>query len=174
MILKWIIGRGFRGVDDYVSTKPEATLVATNMGGQTARARAREVAGLRSARPGVGKAVGHLVLSHDPSLPDLTPEQWCHAIAIARAEHDLRDAPFRAVLHADADHRHVHLFFCELGLTRLLSATASLTARTKLRRGESSVSSRCRRRRRSHRTRRSAIVAEQITPVGGRNAKENW
>ena len=160
MIAKMIIGRGFRGVDDYVSTKPTATFVATNMGGFSARERAAEVAGLRSARPGVGKAVGHLVLSHDPSLPDLTPEQWCQAIAIARAEHDLRDAPFRAVLHNDADHRHVHLFFCAFGLTRLSSATAIPIERTRPRRGASSASSDCRCRPRLHRTRRSAIGNE--------------
>ena len=110
MILKMIIGRGFRGVDNYVTGKPDARVLATNMGGRTQRERAREVAGLRSACPGLGKAVGHLVLSHDPSLPDLTDERWLHAIDVARAEHDLRDAPFVAVLHNDADHRHVHLF----------------------------------------------------------------
>ena len=110
MILKMIVGRGFRGVDSYVTGKPDARVLATNMGGQTPRERAREISGLRSSNPGLGKAAGHLVLSHDPSLPDLTDEEWRHAIDVARAEHDLRDAPFMAVLHQDADHRHVHLF----------------------------------------------------------------
>ena len=110
-----IIGRGFRGVDSYVTGKPNSRLLLTNMAGRNPRERAREVAGLRTARPGLGKAVGHLVLSHDPALPDLTDEQWHRAIEIARAEHDLRDAPFAAVIHNDADHKHVHLFFCASG-----------------------------------------------------------
>lgn len=111
MILKMIVGRGFRGVDNYVTGKPSARVLATNMGGQTPKQRSREIAGLRSARPDLGRAVGHLVLSHDPKLPDLTDAQWHQAIDIARVEHDMRDAPFVAVLHNDADHRHVHIFF---------------------------------------------------------------
>ena len=111
MILKIKLGAGFRGLDQYITSKQNAIVLATNMGGQTPRERAAEVAGLRSARPDLRKAAGHLILSHDPTLPDLSHDQWRSAIEIARAEHDLRDAPFSAVLHADTDHRHVHLFF---------------------------------------------------------------
>ena len=111
MILKIKIGTGFRGLDSYVSNKKRAIQLATNMGGQTPRQRAREIAGLRSARPDLTKAAGHLILSHSPDLPDLTHDQWRVAIEVAREAHDLRDAAFSAVLHADTDHRHVHLFF---------------------------------------------------------------
>jgi hypothetical protein len=111
MIAKIKIGRGFRGLDQYVTSKQNAIVLASNMAGQTPRERAREIAGLRSARPDLSKAVGHLILSHDPALPDLTPDQWRVAIEVARQQHDLRDAPFAAVLHSDTDHRHTHLFF---------------------------------------------------------------
>ena len=106
-----MVGKGWRGLDSYVSGKLGAEVLATNLGGQTPRERSREIAGLRSARPDLKKAVGHLILSHDPTLPDLTPEQWRTAIEIAREEHGLRDAAFLAVLHTDVDHRHVHAIF---------------------------------------------------------------
>lgn len=111
MILKIKLGSGFRGLDHYVTSKADAFILDTNMGGTTSRERASEVAGLRSAKTDLKKAVGHLVLSHDPALPDLTHDQWRTAIAIAREGHDLRDAPYCAVLHTGADHRHVHVFF---------------------------------------------------------------
>lgn len=135
------LGVGFRGLDRYVTGKQDATILATNMAGTNPRERTAEVGGLRSARPDLNRAVGHLVLSHDPSLPDLTPDQWRTAIDIARAEHDMRDAPFCAVLHTDADHRHVHVFFCASDqVTTASSATAIATERTRPHRAASSAS----------------------------------
>ncbi len=135
MILKIKLGTGFRGLDKYVTSKPDATILATNMAGTNPRERAAEVAGLRSAKPDLNRAIGHLVLSHDPSLHDLTPDQWRTAIHIARAEHDMRDAPFCAVLHRDSDHRHVHIFFCASApVTTALSANRTHTERTRLQR----------------------------------------
>ncbi|MEO8807073.1 MAG: hypothetical protein ABI433_13420 [Burkholderiaceae bacterium] len=131
MILKMKLGAGFRGLDQYVTGKPGATILSTNMAGTNPRERAAEVAGLRSAKPDLNKAIGHLVLSHDPSLPDLTPDQWRAAIDIARAEHDMRDAPFCAVLHTDADHRHVHVFFCGSDRTTPSSVTRIRIGRTR-------------------------------------------
>jgi hypothetical protein len=114
MILKMIIGRGWRGVDSYVTSKPNSRILCTNLGGSTTRERAVEIGGLRSRRPGLKRAIGHLVLSHDPALPDLSDDQWRAAIDIARVEHGLDDAPYSAVLHSDKDHRHVHLIFLRL------------------------------------------------------------
>ncbi len=141
MILKIKIGQGFRGLDQYVSSKDGAIQLATNMGGQTPRERAAEIAGLRSARPDLTKAVGHLILSHSPDLPDLTPEEWRAAIEVARKEHDLRDAPFCSVLHADTDHRHVHLFFCASGPTAASYRTAKVLGPMSELHVESSVNS---------------------------------
>lgn len=141
MILKMKLGAGFRGLDRYVTGKPDAIVLASNMAGTNPRERAAEVAGLRSAKPDLNKAVGHLVLSQDPSLPDLTADQWRTAIDIARAEHDMRDAPFCAVLHRDSDHRHVHVFFCAYApVTTASSPTATATERTRLHRAVSSAS----------------------------------
>lgn len=115
MILKIKLGAGTGlRLDQYVTGKPGAVILATNMAGKTPRERAAELAGLRSAKPDLQKTNGHLVLSHDPLLPDLTPDQWRTAIDIARDAHDMRDAPFCAVLHVDSDHRHVHVFFLRI------------------------------------------------------------
>lgn len=114
MILKVTLGTGHRGLDSYITAKAGAILLLTNMGGSTPRERAREHAGFRSSRPDLKKAVGHLILSHDPSLPDLTHDEWRAAIEVARQEHDLRDAAFSAWLHVDSDHRHAHCFFTRI------------------------------------------------------------
>lgn len=143
MILKIKLGAG-TGIrlDQYVTGKPGATILATNMAGTTPRERAAELAGLRSAKSDLSKTIGHLVLSHDPTLPDLTSDQWRKAIDIARAEHDMRDAPYCAVLHTDSDHRHVHVFFCASArATTASSATATAIGRTRLLRVGSSASS---------------------------------
>lgn len=142
MILKIKLGAG-TGIrlDQYVTGKPGATILSTNLAGSTPKERAAELAGLRSAKPNLAKTIGHLVLSHDPSLPDLSEDQWRTAIDIARAEHDMRDAPYCAVLHVDSDHRHVHVFFCASApATTALSRTRIRSAKTPLPPGGSSAS----------------------------------
>lgn len=163
MILKITLGTGHRGLDSYVTSKNGAILLLGNMGGRTPLERAREVAGLRSARPDLKKAVGHLILSHDPSLPDLTHDQWRSAIQVARDEHDLKDAPFCAVLHQDTDHRHVHLFFYEFGPTAAWFRTPKATKKTRSQRGALSANLASLHRSQRSKKSGSATVKKQIT-----------
>lgn len=163
MILKTKLGTGFRGLDQYVTSKSDSRLLLSNMAGATCKERAREIAGLRSAKSDLRKAVGHLVLSHDPALPDLTDDEWRRAIDIARAEHDFRDAPFCAVLHNDTDHRHVHVFFCASVPMAASSATAIATARTTQRWYESTANWGCQQFNRSLLRRSRAIGSAPTT-----------
>ena len=86
----------------------------TNMAGRTPRELASEIATLRRQRPGLKKAVSHLVLSHDPNQRKLTVEEWKEAVQIALKEHGAEEAAHAAWRHADTDHDHVHIFFCRI------------------------------------------------------------
>ena len=111
MILKCTLGENFDGIDRYATRAKDARLLASNFGGDTIAERMREATALRSSRPNLKKVVGHIILSHDPELTDLTDEQWLVALEIAKQEHDLRDAAFCAVLHLEKRHRHLHLYY---------------------------------------------------------------
>lgn len=116
MILKMVLGRGARGVLDYISTahktdKPNTAPLFTNMVGQNARLLAKEIAALRRSKPNLGKAAAHLILSQDPSDRKLTNQEWARALQLALQGHDAQDAPFAAYLHTDREHQHLHCFF---------------------------------------------------------------
>ena len=111
MILKTTLGEIFSGIDRYATRAQGARMLASNFGGDTIAERMREATALRSSRPNLKKVVGHIILSHDPTLTDLSDEQWMVALEIARQEHDLRDAAYCAVLHLEKKHRHLHLYF---------------------------------------------------------------
>ncbi len=86
----------------------------TNMAGRNPRELASEIATLRRQRPGLKKAVSHLVLSHDPNQRKLTVEEWKEAVQIALREHGADEAAHAAWRHSDTDHDHVHIFFCRI------------------------------------------------------------
>ena len=86
----------------------------TNMAGRNPRELANEIATLRRQRPGLKKAVSHLVLSHDPTQRKLTVQEWKEAVQIALKEHGADEAAHAAWRHADTDHDHVHIFFCRI------------------------------------------------------------
>lgn len=118
MILKMIVGRSLRGVDNYinrVAARPQ--LISTTMAGATPRERAVEFRGLRSARPRLGRAAAHLILAHSPGDRALSADEWSRAVAIALAAHSASDAAFVAVRHPpDEDHKHdhVHIALCRV------------------------------------------------------------
>jgi hypothetical protein len=66
---------------------------------------------LRKQRPGLNKAVGHLILAPGPEDRELTKEEWRRALLIALEAHGAAAAPHAAWLHADTDHKHLHVFF---------------------------------------------------------------
>lgn len=116
MILKMIIGKGARGLINYVSqtsktghnhTRP----FFTNMAGSTPRELSAEVSALRKLKPNLGRAVAHLVLASDPKDRALTDDEWRAAVQIALAEHGADQAAFAAWRHADTAHHHTHVFF---------------------------------------------------------------
>jgi|GEM_PF-3920274 len=111
MILKGSLGEIFSGIDRYAMRAQGARMLASNFGGDTIAERMREATALRSSRPNLKKIVGHIILSHDPTLTDLSDEQWMVALEIARQEHDLRDAAYCAVLHVEKKHQHLHLYY---------------------------------------------------------------
>ena len=111
MILKGTLGEHFAGIDRYATRAKHSRMLASNFGGDTLAERTREATALRSSRPNLKKVVGHIILSHDPTLTDLSDEQWMVALEIARQEHNLRDAAYCAVLHLEKKHRHLHLYF---------------------------------------------------------------
>ena len=118
MILKIKIGSGARGLLNYIS---QASKTAhdhtrpffTNMGGQTPRELAAEVAALRKLKPNLGKAVAHLSLSADLKDRALNDDEWRRAVTAALAAHGAADAAFAAYRHNDTAHDHTHVFFCE-------------------------------------------------------------
>lgn len=112
MILKHKTGKGARGLLTYIAAgSDQAAPMFTNMAGQTPRELAREVAALRSLRPKLGKAVAHLILSHDPSQRELTEAEWREALDLALAEHGAQNVPYAAYMHTDKAHQHLHVFF---------------------------------------------------------------
>lgn len=136
MILKMILGRGARGVLDYISTahktdKPNTMPLFTNMVGKTACELTREVAALRRSKPKLGKAAAHLILSQDPGDRKLSNAEWSRALQLALQGHGAQDAPFAAYLHTDREHQHLHCFFFGSDTTGQSCRTATATEKTK-------------------------------------------
>jgi hypothetical protein len=112
MILKFKTGRGSRGILNYISAGAgQAEPLFTNMAGKNPRELAREVAALRSLRPNLGKAAGHLIIAHDSSQRPLSQGEWREALEIALAEHGATGVPYAAYMHEEGGGgRHLHCF----------------------------------------------------------------
>ena len=119
MILKQVIGRGGRGLLNYIS-QPSKTdhnhtrPFLSNMAGSNPRELAREFASIRKLRPNLARAVGHLILSTDPTDRVLSAQEWQQTVSLAMAEIGAGEAAFAAYQHHDTDHTHTHVFFREL------------------------------------------------------------
>ena len=131
MILKIVLGKGARGLLNYVSQlsksahhphpahkrgepKPSAQPTFTNFAGSTPRQIATEFSALRLLKPNLTKAVGHLILSPGPTDRALTRVEWQQALDIALASHGALNTPHAAWLHADTDLQHLHVFFSRI------------------------------------------------------------
>lgn len=141
MILKMIVGRGARGLLNYIS-RPDKTdhdhtrPVFTNMAGATPRELSAEISALRKLRPNLGRAVAHLVLSSDPRDRQLTDDEWRQAVQTALQVHGADQAAFAAYRHRDTDHDHTHVFFCEFYLAVRSFLTLTIFEKTKPLRGK--------------------------------------
>lgn len=109
MFIKMIVGEGFRGAAEYAAEGAgQAAPQWSNMEGKNPRELSKEIAALRSARSGLRRAVGHIMLSHDPSDRRLTDDEFRRAIEIAREELGLENSPYAAWPHDETEHQHVH------------------------------------------------------------------
>lgn len=137
MILKIKAGEGGRGLLNYIAEGAgQLQPMLTSMAGGTPRELAAEAGILRRMRPGLKKAIGHLMLSQDPGEPDLTPEQWQEALQIA-FKHHFGDAADRLQFaayqhHEPGGHQHLHVFFLRIdpGTGKTLSDSHSYRKNT--------------------------------------------
>ena len=118
MILKMKSGRSAAGLLRYIEAgASQSEPLFSSMSGKNADQLALEAGVLRRLRPGLKKAVGHLILSQDPSERDLSMEEWITALNIAFREHfgDAADRiQFAAYEHKDGGHQHLHVFFLRI------------------------------------------------------------
>ncbi|HVT18574.1 MAG TPA: relaxase/mobilization nuclease domain-containing protein [Thermoanaerobaculia bacterium] len=109
MIGKIIKGSGFRGLLNYLASKPGAEIIGGNMEGKNPRELAREFGFVRQLHPRLGKAVFHLPLrlSYEEQLD---PEQWRHVADRMLAGLGFAGAPYVLYRHPhDQDGHHVHI-----------------------------------------------------------------
>lgn len=85
----------------------------SNFAGSTPRQISAEFAALRKIKPGLKKAVGHLILSPGPGDRMLSKEEWQKAIDIVLEAHGASETAFAGYLHSDTAFHHCHLFFRE-------------------------------------------------------------
>ena len=131
MILKIIIGKGARGLLDYVSQlsksshhpqltqkrgepKQHTSPTFSNFAGNTPRQISAEFSALRLLKPNLNKAVGHLILSPSATDRALTKEEWQTALQLALRGHGAGGALHAAYLHSDTDLEHLHVFFSRI------------------------------------------------------------
>ena len=131
MILKIVLGKGARGLLNYVSQasksahhpqqthkrgepKQHTSPTFSNFAGTTPRQIAAEFAALRLLKPNLSRAAGHLILSPDPADRALTKVEWQHALQLALQGHGAIGAPYAAYLHSDTELQHLHVFFSRI------------------------------------------------------------
>jgi hypothetical protein len=113
MMGKPITGRSFGGCIRYVVDKQEAKILAAEgVRMQNASTLVQDFNLQRKMRPGLGKAVGHLVLSW--SKEDLS--KLSDEIMVERAKEymekvGIRNTQYVIVRHSDRDHPHLHLIY---------------------------------------------------------------
>lgn len=113
MIGKTITGRSFGGCVSYVVDKIEAVILdASGVRMQNTAAITQDFNLQRKSRPGLGKAVGHLILSWSKEdLPKLNS-----AIMVERAKEymekmNICNTQFVIVRHNDRENPHIHIIY---------------------------------------------------------------
>ncbi|TKC07507.1 relaxase/mobilization nuclease domain-containing protein [Pedobacter frigoris] len=113
MIGKPITGKSFGGCVRYLLDKPDAKILsAEGVRIQDAKSITQDFNLQRKLRPGLGKAVGHLVLSWSKEdLPKLNDEQM-----VARAQEYMKkmgiaNTQCLIVRHHDREHPHLHIVY---------------------------------------------------------------
>ncbi|HEY9602558.1 MAG TPA: relaxase/mobilization nuclease domain-containing protein [Allocoleopsis sp.] len=123
MIVNQKKNASFRSTLEYVLGKEEATLIDTNMGGETPRQLAAEFAAARRHRPNLKRACGHIIISIPHMCADhLKGEYHEHLddeeyVAIARRwligmeflGEGLSCSQYLIARHHDTLHEHIHI-----------------------------------------------------------------
>ena len=116
MIGKQIKGKSFRGVLEYLHSKPESRLIAGNMGGKTPRTLSAEFAVSRQLNPRLSKAVYHSSLSL-PKIEHLDDNQWSAIAEDYLSGMEFNDSQYVVYRHSDKDHDHVHIVASRIRIT---------------------------------------------------------
>ncbi len=116
MIGKQIKGKSFRGVLEYLHSKPESRLIAGNMGGKTPRTLSAEFAVSRQLNPRLSKAVYHSSLSL-PKIEHLDDDQWSAIAEDYLSGMEFNDSQYVVYRHSDKDHDHVHIVASRIRIT---------------------------------------------------------
>ncbi len=113
MISKITKGESFKGLLNYLFSKPGAELIGGNILGETAYDLAVqfEESSLKSAR--VQKPVGHFSLSV-PSTDKLTQVDWLDIASNYMKEMGYDCNKYAVVHHTDRDHDHIHIAACRV------------------------------------------------------------
>ena len=113
MIGKPITGRSFGGCIRYIMDKQEAkVLSAEGVRMQNAKAITQDFNMQRKMRPGLGKAVGHLVLSWSKEdLSKLNDQVMAERAKEYMEKMNIRNTQYVVIRHHDMEHPHIHIVY---------------------------------------------------------------
>ncbi|HEK20054.1 MAG: mobilization protein [Mucilaginibacter sp.] len=113
MIGKPITGKSFGGCVRYIVDKQEAKILETEgVRMQNASTLTQDFNLQRKMRPGLGKAVGHLVLSWSKEdLPKLNDDVMASHAKEYMEKMGIRDTQYVIVRHHDREHPHLHVVY---------------------------------------------------------------
>lgn len=113
MIGKPITGRSFGGCVRYILDKQEAKILAAEgVRMQNATAITQDFNMQRKMRPGLGKAVGHLVLSWSKEdLSKLSDQAMAERAREYMEKMNIRNTQYVIIRHSDREHPHIHIVY---------------------------------------------------------------
>jgi hypothetical protein len=113
MIGKPITGKSFGGCVRYVVDKKDAVILDANgVRMQNANSITQDFNQQRKTRPGLGKAVGHLVLSwSNEDLPKLSDQIMAERAKEYMEKMNIRNTQYVMVRHHDGNNPHMHIIY---------------------------------------------------------------
>ncbi|AFZ15495.1 Relaxase/mobilization nuclease family protein (plasmid) [Crinalium epipsammum PCC 9333] len=115
MISKITKGSSFKGLLNYLFSKPGAELIGKNVVGETALEIANELEQSSHLSSKVQKPVGHFSLSV-PSTDQLNKVDWLSIASDYMNEMGYDCNQYAVVRHTDRDHDHIHIAACRVRL----------------------------------------------------------
>ncbi len=115
MICKITVGRGFRGLVNYLfhgsknESQDRGELICSNMAGSNPRELAHEFASFRQLRKSLGKAVFHSSISLRPEDRALSNEEFSEIAQAYLTRMGFEHCPFLVIRHHDTEHSHIHI-----------------------------------------------------------------